>query len=80
VTLIQIVEDEQPEITSVVEYLRLRRRVETVSPTLAQKVDDLVKKLHAEEGNMPTVTQLWDRLIARAIKDERAPESKTESK
>ncbi len=59
----------------------MRRRVESVSPTLAKRADVLALDLHLAEGTLPTATLLWDRLIARAIKDERAPEeSTTESK
>lgn len=70
-TLVQLQIDGQ-RITNLVEYLKLRRRVETVSSTLVQEATDLSTSLLTEEGNLPTTEQLWDRLIARAIKNEAA--------
>lgn len=69
-TTVQIRTERPPEITSLVEYLKLRRRLETVSTTLVMQAEELAEKLHKEEGGLPFTSLLWDRLIARAIKDE----------
>lgn len=52
-----------------VEYLEMRRRIEGQSG-FEDRAQALATRLFQEEGTLPTVTQLWDRLIARAIGDE----------
>lgn len=52
-----------------VEYLKMRKLVET-DPVFARQAEELATRLFQEEGTLPTVNQLWDRLIARAIGDE----------
>lgn len=68
--LTQIKLPREPEITSLVEYLKLKRRLEGVSKTLVKQAEDLVAKLYKEEGGLPFTSLLWDRAIAAAVKYE----------
>ena len=68
--LAKIKSPREPEITSLVEYLKLKRRLEGASPSLVKHAEELVQKLNKEEGGLPFTSLLWDRLIAAAGREE----------